>query len=66
MTFDVRKAYQYKTNLELFVKSVCLTVFAVRYDIQGGAKVVGQCIQLIAQLLLVQSQILLAQNIPKR
>ena len=34
-------------------------------QLQGGAKVVGQCSQLIIQLLLVRAQIVLAQTIPK-
>ena len=33
--------------------------------VQGGAKVVGQCVQLIVQLLLIGDQIFWAQNIPK-
>ena len=35
------------------------------FELQGGAKVVGQCVKLINQMLLVRAQILLAQNIPK-
>ena len=35
------------------------------YDIQGGAKVVGHCVQLSVQLLLIRAQFFLAQNMPK-
>ena len=34
-------------------------------NIQGSAKVVGQYVQLIVQLMLIQAQIFFSQNIPR-